>query len=359
MQAALLEAFGSPLALVDLPDPVPAAGEVVVDVAAAPVLPYMCDVLAGSRNYLLALPAVPGAGAVGRVRAVGPDCTRLAPGDWVFCDPTLRSRDDALTPDIALQGLSARGPGGLALQRHFRDGSFAAQLRTAAENVFRIDVRDAADAPRWCALNLALVPYGGLLAARLQPGETVLVSGATGGFGSAAVAVALAMGAGCVVAPGRNGAVLAELERRFGRRVRTVPLSGDGPTDTERMRAAAPGPIDCVLDILPPGAGAGAARAAALSVGEGGRVILMGGVGMQGGDDLSLPYPWLMRNNITVQGQWMYPRAANVRMRSLVEHGLLDLAHWDVTAFPLARVEEALGHASDHGGAFKLTVLQP
>ena len=38
----------------------------------------------------------------------------------------------------------------------------------------------------------------------LQPGETVLVSGATGNFGSAAVSVALAMGAACVVAPGRN-----------------------------------------------------------------------------------------------------------------------------------------------------------
>ena len=44
-----------------------------------------------------------------------------------------------------------------------------------------------------------------------EPGETVLVSGATGNFGSAAVAVALAMGAACVVAPGRNETVLQEL----------------------------------------------------------------------------------------------------------------------------------------------------
>ena len=55
-----------------------------------------------------------------------------------------------------------------------------------------------------------LVPYGGFAAANLQAGETVLVSGATGNFGSAAVAVALAMGAACVVAPGRNEQVLAE-----------------------------------------------------------------------------------------------------------------------------------------------------
>lgn len=38
------------------------------------------------------------------------------------------------------------------------------------------------------------MPYGGLLAADLRPGETVPISGATGHFGSAAVAVALAMG---------------------------------------------------------------------------------------------------------------------------------------------------------------------
>ena len=45
------------------------------------------------------------------------------------------------------------------------------------------------------------------VAAKLQPGESVLVSGATGNFGSAAVAVALAMGAPWVLAPGRNDAM--------------------------------------------------------------------------------------------------------------------------------------------------------
>lgn len=43
---------------------------------------------------------------------------------------------------------------------------------------------------------------------------------------------------------------------------------------------------------------------------EGGRAVLMGGVGMLGGEDLALPYPWIMRNLITVRGQWMYHPAA-------------------------------------------------
>jgi hypothetical protein len=45
---------------------------------------------------------------------------------------------------------------------------------------------------------------------------------ATGSFGGAAVAVALAMGAGCVVAPGRNEAMPGELVRRLGPWVRPV-----------------------------------------------------------------------------------------------------------------------------------------
>ncbi|WP_371791279.1 hypothetical protein [Streptomyces sp. NBC_01471] len=78
----------------------------------------------------------------------------------VSCDPAVRARDGAPTPDITLQGLSTRGDGG----------------------------------PR--ALRVLLVPYGGLLAAGLRAGETLLVGGATGNSGSAAVAVAPAMGAG-------------------------------------------------------------------------------------------------------------------------------------------------------------------
>ncbi len=68
-------------------------GDVIVDVAAAGVLPYMAEVLSGKRKYLMTLPMAPGAGAVGRVRAVGPDATRLRIGEWVICDPTVRSRD--------------------------------------------------------------------------------------------------------------------------------------------------------------------------------------------------------------------------------------------------------------------------
>jgi len=359
MKAAVLKKFGSPLVIEDVPEPALGTGEVIVDVVATRVLSYMNEVFSGERKYLLDLPVVPGPGAIARVRATGPDATRLAPGDWVYCDPTVRSRDNALAPDITLQGLSAGGEGGLRLQRYFRDGSWAEQMRVPTENTIPIGAIDARDAGRWCAMGTCLVPYGGFLAANLQPGETVLVSGATGNFGSAALAVALAMGAACVVAPGRNEGVLADLGRRFGDRVRTVKLSGDEDDDRTRMLQAAPGPIDCVLDIMPPSVGTATVRAAVMTVRPYGRVVLMGGVGMLGGAGLELPYPWIMRNCITIHGKWMYPREASHRMASLIRSGQLRLGDFEVREFGLDHVGEAVAHAAAHSGPFKMTVLRP
>jgi alcohol dehydrogenase len=359
MKAAILNAFGSPLVIGSAPAPVLGTGEVIVDVAASRVLAYMNEVLSGERKYLLELPVIPGPGAIGRVREAGPDATHLAAGDWVYCDPTVRSRDDARAPDIALQGLTAGSERGLRLQRYFRDGAWAEQIRVPTENAIRIGAIDTADAARWCALGTLLVPYGGLLAAQLQAGETALVNGATGSFGSAGVAVALAMGAGCVIATGRNEKALSDLSRRFGARVRTVMMRGDEENDRKSILQAAPGPIDCVLDLLPPAASTGQVRTAVLAVRPYGRVVLMGGVGMLGGGALDLPYPWMMRNCITVRGQWMYPPHATTLMVRLIRAGLVNLDNFDVTAFELEQANEAVAHAAKNSGPFKMTVIQP
>jgi len=359
MKAAILKTLNTPLAIEQIPDPSAGTGEVVVDVVAAPVLSYAQEVFSGERRYPIELPIVPGCGAIGRVRTIGPDATKLQPGDWVFCDPTVRARDDALMPDIVLQGWSARGEGGQKLQRYFHDGPFAEQLRVPTENAVRIGDIDPADAARWCALNTLLVPYGGLLASDLRAGEILLVSGATGNFGSACVALALAMGARCVVALGRNVQALDKLARKFGERVRTVALSGDEATDRERMQQAAPGPIDCVMDLMPPSVPATTVRAAVMAVRPYGRVVLMGGVGMLGGAGLELPYPWIMRNDITLRGKWMYPTHAVTLMAGLIHGALLDLRHFDVTTFALDDANEAVAHAAANGGPFNMTVICP
>jgi len=363
MLAAVLERFGNAaaeaLSIKEVPEPDVGTGEVLVDVLATCVPPYAAEVFSGQRRYPLEPPVISGVGAIGRVVRTGPDATRLRPGDLVWCDSTVRSRDDAVAPDITLQGWSSAGEGGARLSRYFHDGPFAERMRVPTENAVALGDVGVADLPRWAALGVLLVPYGGLLAAGLQAGETVLVSGATGNFGSAGVAVALAMGAAAVVCPGRNQAVLADLVARFGDRVRPVVLTGDGDADRVAMQESAGAPVDVVLDLLPPSAGAAVARAAVMAVRPYGRVVLMGGVGMLGGDDLALPYPWLMRNSITVRGQWMYPRTANVGLINMIRSGVLDLTGERVTVFPLVRANEAVRFAAAHGNPFDRTVLCP
>ncbi len=232
-------------------------------------------------------------------------------------------------------------------------------MRVPTENAIAIGGLTKADSARWCALGTLLVPYGGLLAAKLQAGETLLLNGATGAFGSAGVAVALAMGAGCVIATGRNERVLSDLARRFGPRLRTVKMHGDEESDRQRIQEAAPGPIDCVLDLLPPAANAIQVRTALLTVRPYGRAVLMGGVGMLGGAGLELPYPWIMRNCITIHGQWMYPPEATIRMVGMIRGGLVDLDQFEVKAFDLDHANEAVAHAAANAGAFRMTVIQP
>ncbi|MGY4709294.1 alcohol dehydrogenase catalytic domain-containing protein [Mycolicibacterium sp. CBM1] len=360
MLAAVLEEFGKPLVVKEVDEPRFGTGEVLVEVLATGIAPYAAEVFSGHRRYPLVPPVISGVGGVGRVLAVGPDATRLEPGELVWCDPMVRSRDDVMSPDITLQGWSSSGEGGLRLSQYFHDGPFAQRMAVPTENAVPLGDQDPAHVPALAAaLGVLLVPYGGLLAIELRAGETVVVSGATGNFGSAAVAVALAIGAAVVVCPGRNHAALVRLGELFGPRVRPVRLSGDVEADRLAIQRAAPAPIDAVIDLLPPAASTTPVRAAAMAVRPNGRVVLMGGVGMAGGDDLALPYPWLMRNSITLRGQWMYPRAANQHMIAMIRSGVLDIGYQSVTTFELAEVNEAVAYAAAQDGLFSRTALVP
>ncbi len=357
MKAALLEKVGSPLHVTDLPEPVLGTGEVLVDVHAAFVLSYSRDLVAGVRDYPLELPATLGGGSIGKIRSVGPDATSLAVGEWVYCDPTVRARDNRAAPDIMLQGIIAPSEGAMRLHHYHRHGSWAEVVRVPTENVTPLGDLAPEEVKRWSVLGRLLVPYGGFLAGDLQAGEAVLVNGATGAFGSAGVAVALAMGASVVVATGRNEARLTELVNRHGARVVPVVARGDAREDTARFRQAAGGRIDLVLDLLPPAATAAQVQGAIASVGANGRVVLMGG--LRANAPLSLAYDWIMRNNVTLRGQWMYPPSAPRKMVSMIRAGLIDLQAYDVTSFPLSEVASALDHAAEHAGPFAVTVLDP
>ncbi len=66
-----------------------------------------------------------------------------------------------------------------------------------------------------------------------------------------------------------------------------------------------------------------------------------------------------MRNCVSIIGQWMYPREANIRLINLVRSGLLDLGQWEVTEFPLDQANEAVAQAAAGGGPFRSTVIRP
>ena len=85
--------------------------------------------------------------------------------------------------------------------------------------------------------------------ARLQPGETVLVLGATGVLGTVAVQAARILGAGRVVAAGRNAAGLRRLDT-LGADA-TVDVSAGSPADSDlpgAFRKAAVGDVDVIID---------------------------------------------------------------------------------------------------------------
>jgi alcohol dehydrogenase len=163
------------------------------------------------------------------------------------------------------------------------------------------------------------------------------------------------MGAARVVAAGRNRQTLEDLGRRFGPRVRPVPMSGVEAEDRGRIIEAADGPIDLVLDFLPREAGAAQAQAAILAVGHGGCVVLMGGVR----GDLALNYNELMHREITIRGAWMYPKEAIPRMIGMIRSGLIDLSHFEVSEFTLDEANEAVAHAAANAGPRRLTVIRP
>lgn len=170
MKALVCETFGpiDQLEFKDLPDPIPGDGEVVVDVA------YSCLnfpdtlIVQGLYQFKPELPFTPGHECSGIVSAVGGGVTNCKVGDRVYVSSTI--------------------------------GSFSEKLKIAATRCRvlppDINLRDAA------VLAVAyMTSYHALKdKANLQPGKTVLVLGASGGTGTAAIEIAKAMGAKVIAA---------------------------------------------------------------------------------------------------------------------------------------------------------------
>jgi NADPH2:quinone reductase len=175
MKAVLLREFGDfdGMALDEAPDPIPGEDEVVVDVSHASVT-YMDWLMAAGRyQHRPGLPYSPGTDAAGVVSAVGAKVTRFRPRDRVVC------------------GNWAGG---------FAEKMVAKEWRTFA-------LPEGADpaAATTVLHNYGTGDYALIVLANLRPGETIFVSGASGGVGLATVDLARKLGARVIAGVGSAG----------------------------------------------------------------------------------------------------------------------------------------------------------
>ena len=185
MKSLVLRSRSEPPTIEVVPVPQVTVGSAVVRVLSACVVSYTRDVCDGTRPYPMVLPLVPGTSAIGRVAAVAADATKLKPGDLVFIDAVIRSRDEPT--DAFLPGVHSGGSeGSRKLMRDtWRDWTYAEYCRAPLENLTVLNEQRLTKELGYSLSELAriaglLVPYGGLKDINLQPGQTVIVAPATG-----------------------------------------------------------------------------------------------------------------------------------------------------------------------------------
>jgi len=345
------------LRLDDVATPRPAPDGVVVRIEAGMVLSYMGRVLSGSVPYRLPpMPFVPGTNAIARVIAAGDNVGHVKERDRVFLSPHLRGDVPDREPPQILIGLTAMAttPAALALQARWRDGVFAEIAHWPAACVTPLLGLDDKPATELIGLAKLIVPFGGLQRSGLRGGHTIIINGASGYFGSGAVMLAVAMGAGRVVAVGRKAEALDQLRTAFGPRVMPAVVTGEGEKDLATIRDAASGGADVALDLL------GAARSTSTTMSSlralkrGGRLVLMGSAEVP----LELSFREMLANDWEVVGQFMYDRTAPGQLAALAATGLLDLAKIRVKTFKLADFRQAVEAAAAMHG-LDLTAIVP
>lgn len=170
MKALVCKAYGPPETLVveQGADPVPGAGEVLVGVKAAGINFPDVLMIAGEYQVKTPPPFVPGGEAAGVVEAVGAGVHGLKPGARVICTPAL--------------------------------GAFAEKVALPEARCLPLPDALSFEQGAGFTVTYATVCHAFRQSTALQAGETVLVLGAAGGVGVAAVEFAKALGARVIAA---------------------------------------------------------------------------------------------------------------------------------------------------------------
>ena len=344
MKAWRLDRMGGALKLEDVPVPEVRPGSVLVRVEASSLMSYIKDYVEGRLPFYLtpSVPFTPGGNGVGIVEAVGRDIWSVKPGQRVVLSSHFISAEKVADPTQVLIGVTSVDAKSTAMQADWPNGTLAEYALFPAAAVTPADALDEIDSAQLAVISRCTIPYGGLSRGRLGAGETLVVTGASGAYGGAAALVALAMGAGRVIAAGRNIEALDALVSAGGARIRSVALTGDVPADTAALRAAADGGAHMAFDMVGQARDPNATLAALGALRRGGRLVLMGSMT----EPLPVSYMQLMANDLEIIGQFMYPADANRRLLELLRVGRLDLVPIVPKVFPLADLPEAMEAAA-------------
>lgn len=303
MRAARLVRHGGPeaLELADVPVPTPAAGEVLIRVGAAALnntdlwtregaygLPGDPTALAGWRG-LLDFPRIQGADISGTVAATGGGVEPALVGTRVLVDPALYDSDSDDANPVGLLGSE-------------RDGGYAEYIAVPVSRVHDVTASPLTDAELAClpiayGTALGMMERGGV-----RPGDTVVVTGSSGGVGLALVQLCVARGA-TVIAISSTNKLSAVLDAGASRVV-------DRATDPwQHLADTAPASVDVVLDVV-----AGQGIATGLNcLRDGGRWVVAGALD---GYQVDLDIRRLYLHNISLIGSSMHTPA---HFRALVE----------------------------------------
>jgi alcohol dehydrogenase len=355
MKAWQLDRLGGELSFRDVRTPEPRPGSVLVRIEASALMSYLKAYVEGKLPVYNPPPGpfTIGTNGVGVIEAVGRDVWHLKSGQRVVLSSHFVAQENVEDPAQILIGLTS-SPDAAPVLADWPDGTLAEYALMPAAAVTPAEGLEQLSATELVTIGRCIIPFGGLLRGRLAAGETLVVNGATGAYGTAAILLGVAMGAARVIAAGRNRDALEAVAQAGGPRVVPVTLTGEMQNDARALRDASDGGVHLAFDMVGQARDPNSTLSALHSLRRGGRLVLMGSMTT----DLPLPYTAVMLNSWEIIGQFMYPASAYRRLLDLLRSGLLDISAIRPRVFPLADLRAAM-EAAATAGNLECIVMQP
>ncbi|MFC9978364.1 zinc-binding alcohol dehydrogenase family protein [Gordonia sp. NPDC127522] len=352
MKAVRIHEFGPPESLrvdeIDVPEPGP--GEALIRVRAVGVNRMDVEQRAGVYGkeslmdfyfgQAMAFPHIPGIEPVGVVEALGEGVSGIAVGDRVAphshiscgrCRECLAGHDNACG-SIEVLGVSTPGRGG-----------YAEYLAWPAELLMPLPDHVSFESAAGLLVNYAPVWTALIERAEVRPGEVMLVTGATGGCGHAAIQIGRLAGAR-VLGLGGSDEKLAELEA-----LGAEPIDYRSDVPGQVSRATDGRGADVLLELV----GADTWADTIASAAPRARLVV---VGSHGGIRAELNLGMLFALNLQVHGATRANRAATAELVRLQGTGQLDPTIWKVLGLEEAAEAHRLMDERRHSGKIVLSV---